>query len=237
MIKRFLLSLQFLTILPVSLKKASDEEISSSCIFFPATGALIGLILWSMSSAVSTLHLDPCLAAAITITTLVIITGGLHLDGLADTFDALAAGNDKSARLDVLRDSSIGTMGALALISVIILKILLLSEIASFNKLPALLPMCVLSRWSQIIPLRLFDYARKEGKAKIFFSRLDNGILLTAGLSALLFGIFILWPWGLYLFAGVSMLAFILGKIFNRQFGGLTGDIIGAINENGKTNR
>jgi len=130
MIKRFLLSLQFLTILPVSLKKASDEEISSSCIFFPATGALIGLILWSMSSAVSTLHLDPCLAAAITITTLVIITGGLHLDGLADTFDALAAGNDKSARLDVLRDSSIGTMGALALISVIILKILLLSEIA-----------------------------------------------------------------------------------------------------------
>lgn len=231
MIKEFLLALQFLSIFPVKVKDVDDRHIALSCIFFPVIGALIGLVLFGLYWAILNLHLGPLLNSAVVIISLVIISGGLHLDGLSDTFDALASRKDKPSALDIMRDSQTGAAGSLSLISIIILKILLLSQVFYFNKLSALLFMCILSRWSQVVLIKIFKYARDEGKAKVFFSGMNNGIFLAAGFSSLLFSIFIFWPLGLWLYFGALVFTIVLGKIFSLKFGGLTGDTIGATSE------
>lgn len=230
-IENFLSAVQFLTIIPLKAKDATERNIVSSCAFFPLAGAAIGLILFAIYALMSSLFLGPFVSSAITIISLAIISGGLHLDGLADTFDALAGGKDKKDKLEIMRDSHIGTMGVLALISVFLLKIFLFSEIANFHKFAALMAMTILSRWSQVFSLRTFTYAREEGKAKIFFSGIDNKVFFYAFLSALLLIILLFRIEGLYLFIASSVFAFAVGKFFSGKFGGITGDNLGALNE------
>ncbi|MDP1853926.1 MAG: adenosylcobinamide-GDP ribazoletransferase [Candidatus Omnitrophota bacterium] len=228
----FLAALQFLTIIPINTKGIREKDIVNSCIFFPLAGLFIGLILFIVYKPLASfLYVSPLLSSAIVVIFLAVITGGLHLDGLADTFDALSANRDKAGKLEVMRDSRIGTMGVLSLTSVIALKILLLSEIDTFNKFSALLSMCILSRWAQVFCMRRFIYARHSGKAKVFFSGMTKRIFLLAGFIALLAVVMLLRLNGIYLFVFVTIFAFLLGKLFSSRFGGLTGDIIGAINE------
>lgn len=229
--KSFLSAFQFLTIIPARISQPDEKCISNSCVYFPLTGALIGLILFAVHTCISYLYLHPFLNSTITVISLIIITGGLHLDGLSDTFDALGSNKDRVSRLRIMRDSHTGAMGVLALISVILLKIFLLSEILSFNKLPALLGMCILSRWSQVLSIRIFTYARESGKAEVFFLNMNNRIFLSAGISALLFSLFLLKIRGLYLFITAGIFSFISAKLISSQFGGLSGDNIGAISE------
>ena len=208
-----------------------EKEIGRSCVFFPLVGAFIGLILFIIYKAVSCLYLDTLLTSAIVSIALIVLTGGLHLDGLADTFDAFASNKNREKKLEIMRDSRIGTMGVLALISIIVLKILFLSEISTFDKFTALLSMCILSRWGQVLSIRSFNYAREGGKAKVFFDGINNGIYLSALIITLLF-LFLLWQLkGIYLFAVLSIFSYFLGRLFSSKFGGLTGDVIGAISE------
>lgn len=229
---RLLAALGFLTIIPINTKHIKEKDIANSCIFFPLAGLFIGLILFVVYKPLASfLYVSPLLSSTVVVICLALITGGLHLDGLADTFDALSANRDKAGKLEVMRDSRIGTMGVLALIGVIALKILLLSEINNFSKFSALLSMCILSRWVQVFCIRKFIYARHSGKAKVFFEGMNKRIFLTAGFSALLMVILFSRLNGIYLFIFVTVAAFLLGKLFTLRFGGLTGDIIGAINE------
>ncbi|MEK6714530.1 MAG: adenosylcobinamide-GDP ribazoletransferase [Candidatus Omnitrophota bacterium] len=228
----FLIALQFLTIIPIKTPRAKDDELAASCVFFPLAGLVIGLILFIADKALrSTLYASPLVSSTIVVILSALISGGLHLDGLADTFDALSVNRDRAGKLEVMRDSHIGTMGVLALINVMLLKILFLSETGSFIKFPALLSMCALSRWTQVFCIHGFSYARDSGKAKVFFSAMNNRIFLVAGFITLLLSILLLWLNGIYLFLAVTIFAFLLGKFFSSRFGGLTGDTLGAINE------
>ena len=231
MIKRFLLAIQFLTIFPLKVKNVTDEQIGSSSIFFPAVGALISLILFFLYRLILPLRLSPYLDSAIISVALIVITGGLHLDGVADTFDAIAGNKDREASLAIMRDPSTGAIGASALISIIILKILLLAEIAPSNMLVALLFMLVFSRFSQVLSLRTFRYIRGEGKAKIFFRGTKNTPFIIAAISVLLFTVFFNFPNAVYIFIIIVSFTLVFNKLISLKFGGLTGDTIGAASE------
>lgn len=222
----FLLALQFLTIIPMPNKLGNYN--ARVVLYFSLVGLVLGIILVGLNLLLSKLLLESFLINTLLVITLAVLTGGLHLDGLADTTDAFSSGKDKQGLLEIMREPHIGTMGVLALISVIMLKVGILSSLNLWTKNIALILMCVLSRWSLTLPLYLFSYARNEGKAKVFFGALSFPGFIAASIVTLLFAVLI-WNWkGLTVFTAASIFSYFFGTYSNRKIGGITGDILGA---------
>lgn len=229
--KEFLIALQFLTTIPVKIRKIDEKKFASSMIFFPIVGCLLGLILIAIQFLFFSLGLKDFPVSIIVIISLIILTGGIHLDGLADSADALLSHKSIEDKLNIMRDPHIGTMGALSIISMLLLKIALLSSINPSLKIHAILLMCILSRWSLVFSIYLFPYARKEGKARVFKDSINLKIYLLATLIALGASIEFWRFQGLLTLAAVGGAAFGIGCFFKRQLGGNTGDTLGATNE------
>lgn len=230
--RHFLNALQFLTIIPIASKKAVDEnKLAQAVAFFPLIGLLLGLVLAGVNQLFSLAPLEPLLVNVILIVLLIIFTGGLHLDGLADTFDALSSRKDKPEMLRIMRDSHIGTMGVLSLISVILIKLSLLCSLGDPVKSASLVLMCLLSRYSLVFSMFLFPYAREEGKAKVFIEGTNPKIFSLATIITLAC-VVILWQIkGLLSFVLVVFFVFLIGKFIVKKIGGITGDTLGAVNE------
>jgi adenosylcobinamide-GDP ribazoletransferase len=179
----------------------------------------------------SILNFEEFIANIILVISLIVLTGGIHLDGLSDTFDALPSRKDKEGILQIMRDPHIGVMGAISIISVILLKIAFLSSIIPSLKSVSLLLMCTLSRWSLVFSMFLFPYARQDGKAKVFIQGINLRIFSFSTLAALVF-VFIVWKInGLLIMGIVAISAYLINKFINKKIGGITGDTLGAVNE------
>jgi len=228
---KFLLALQFLTSIPVKVRNFQQKDLAQSIIYFPVVGLVLGLGLAGIFYLLSFLNLESWVTNTVLIIILTILTGGLHLDGLADTADALFSRKNKTEMLEIMRDSRIGTMGVLALISVILLKIALLSSLSASSVAPALICACVLSRWSMALLMFKFPYARQEGKAKFFIQGMNLRIFILATLIALCCLILILKLKGVLLILIAGICAYAMGKFTDRKINGITGDTIGATNE------
>ncbi len=230
MILNFLFALQFLTIIPVKMSGLFNEEkLSQSVIYFPLIGILLGLLLAGLNLIFSFFAVPMILTNTALVVTLIILTGGLHLDGLADTADAFLSGKkERENLLEILRDPHIGAMGVLSLISVILLKIALVSSVDESKKGIAIILMCFLSRAALILPLYLFKYARNEGKAKIFFGSLNIKKCILLNTAVLLFS-FLVAGWnGVFIFSAVVLCTYFFTLRINKRLDGLTGDILGA---------
>jgi adenosylcobinamide-GDP ribazoletransferase len=224
----FLLAVQFLTTLPLKIINFSDKEMAWALVYFPVVGLFLGLILLGLNTLLAILGISPAATNIILVILLIILTGGMHLDGLADTADAFLSGKAKKEMLEIMRDSHIGVMGVLALISIILLKVSLLSSLSVAAKPVALMLMCILSRWSVILIMYLFPYAREEGKAKLFMQGLNLKIFIVSLIAVLIFS-FTLWGInGLLVLLIVASCAYLIGKVISRKIGGLTGDTLGA---------
>jgi len=229
--KSLLLALQFLTIIPVKIKDVDDNKMATALTYFPIIGLLLGLILIGANNFLIFLGIKQFSINIILIILLIILTGGLHLDGLTDTCDAFSSRKDKDEMLRIMRDSHIGVMGALSLIVVILLKIAFLSSISISLKTISLLLMCSLSRWSLVFAMFLFPYARNEGKAKAFIQGVNFKNFSVATIIALLTAFFI-WKFnGLIIFIIITASGYLIGKFISKRVGGITGDTLGAINE------
>jgi len=159
------------------------------------------------------------------------ITGAMHLDGLSDTADALLSAKSKDEMLKVMRDPHIGVMGTISIISILFLKITFLFSINPSLIPTALILICVLSRWSLVFSLFLFPYARQEGKAKVFTEGITPKIFILATLIALLCALIVTQLKGLLILGIITLVAYLIGKFISKKIGGITGDILGAINE------
>ena len=224
----FLLAVQFLTVLPLKVKQFNEKRIAWALVFFPVVGLLLGLILIGLNTLFSGLGILPAVVNIILVITLIILTGGLHMDGLSDTADAFLSGKSKEEMLEIMRDPHIGVMGVLSLISSILLKIGLLSSISAITKPAALILMCILSRWAVVIVMYLFPYARQEGKAKLFIQGLNLKILIVSLIVVLVFSFSI---WGLkgwLVLLIISGCAYLINKAIAGKIGGVTGDTLGA---------
>lgn len=224
----FLLAVQFLTILPVEIKDYRQEKFSGATMYFPLVGLMLGVLLIGVVSFLHLFVLPAITMDILLVVALIVVTGGMHLDGLSDTADALCSGKSKEEMLAIMRDPHIGVMGVLSLISVILLKAGLLFALPSGLLIQALILMCVISRWSAVLAMFLFPYARKEGKAKPFISEMN----FPAVLISILFAILLVFAAGQ--FKGLLILSIIAGfvcisgKYFCNKIGGISGDTLGA---------
>ncbi|HMK56459.1 MAG TPA: adenosylcobinamide-GDP ribazoletransferase [Dissulfurispiraceae bacterium] len=253
--RSILLAIQFLTILPVRVGgDISDRDIARCSSAFPVAGALQGLILFATAAGLSMIF-PVGIVSAFVIAMSILINGGFHLDGLADTFDALAvksSGNlmvDRGKRLAVMKDSTTGAIGVVAIVTVILLKFVLVSTVlalpAGVASLAVLFLMPVFSKWLMVPAMYHGTSARADGLGKMFIGPDTPAMLMVSSILALaIFGvIFVLryarqfGPDG-WLMLGIFPAGYLISlaavHFFSFKFGGLTGDTLGALSEVGE---
>ena len=223
-------AIRFLTITPIKTGH-DDRYMPSSVSYFPVAGLLLGLLLAGLNQALGYLDLNELTISVSLVAALAVMTGGLHLDGLADTFDALMSGKPREEMLRIMRDPHIGTMGVLSLVIVLLLKTALIYSIAASVKVPAIILMCVLGRWAMSLSIFLFPYARQEGKASIFIDGKRSLYIVISTVFALAITIIAIGINGLTLFAAIALAAYVIGRAVTLRLGGITGDVLGATNE------
>ncbi len=226
--KSFLLAIQFLTVIPLKIKQLNGQNLAKASAYFPLAGLLIGLILSALSLLLSYLDIPALSASIILVVVLTAITAGIHLDGLADSADAFLSGKPKDQMLNIMRDPHIGTMGVLSIVCAILLKIGLLDAVNAAEKTKALILMCAISRWTAVLVMFSFPYARQEGKAAVFIRGLTPKVFITALVSIAVFSIIIWQIKGLLILGIASACAHLLNRLINDRIGGITGDTLGA---------
>ena len=236
MIKPLSISLGFLTILPIPVKgELRPADMGKAMAFFPVAGAVIGGVLISADVVLSYV-LPRAVADFILIAVLALITGGIHLDGLADTCDGLYGGKTREDALSIMKDSRVGAIGAVVLIITIGLKYTALLSLPlalpQGSKHAALLLMPLLSRWSMVLAACLSEYARMGGGlGKDFVETVSPLSLLTATVFAsATAGVMMGWRGGLVIsfIGGITLIGV---YYFKKRLGGVTGDVLGAVNE------
>lgn len=228
--KRFLIALQFLTILPVKIKsEIRPEDFGKSLAFFPLVGICIGLCLVAVNAIFS--FLPHLVGIAIVLIASIILSGAIHLDGFADTCDGLSAGRTKDEILEIMRDSRIGTMGVIAVVLLLLFKFALLFSAPKEILWKILILMPIFARWVQVLACFSSGYVRKEGKAKYFVEFAGKRQLLIAGIFTLITFILLMAVKGIVLVFFSWLPIFLFIRYIKRRIGGMTGDTIGAASE------
>lgn len=226
----FLIALQFLTILPLEIKsEVKKKDFGRALIYFPVVGALIGLVLALVLLAFD--FLPHLVQTALVLTSSIIITGAIHLDGFTDTCDGFCSGKSKEKILSIMHDPHIGTIGVIAVVSLLLLKFTLMASISKDILWKSLIMMAVFSRWIQVLACYLSKYAKEFGKAGFFIEYASLKEVLISGLITVTV-LYLLEDWKvLFLFIPVLVVAFLLINYIKRRIAGMTGDTIGAVSE------
>lgn len=249
--KKFLIAMQFLTILPIRKNLIDNKlDIAESSAYFVVVGLFQGLLL-AATDYFSGMIFNQELSILFVLLALVVSNGGFHLDGLADTFDALAAkseGNknaDIEKRLSIMRQGTIGPIGVTAIVFTLALKYFSLKSIS--NLLPfiyysSLIVLPMISKLAVVVGIYFGRPARKDGLGNIFIGKIHLKELVTniIIISSIFLTFLVLAkhyaPANQYIFYGIVLfMTFLLGRLmvfcFDKKFGGLTGDTLGAISE------
>ena len=239
MSKLFWAMLSFISRLPVPARWSQGldfEHYSRGIVMFP----LIGVVLGGLTGLVF-MALQPwCgipLAALFAVLTLALLTGGFHLDGLADTCDGIFSARRRERMLEIMRDSRLGTHGGLALIFVLLAKVLVVSELAlrGMPMLAALAAACVAGRGTAVLLMYRHRYAREEGLGNVFIGKVTGRqTCVTLGLAAILAAVLLPGMRGVAALVVTMVAIFILGQLLKRTLGGQTGDTLGAAIELGE---
>jgi len=226
-----LLALQFLTVIPLRISNVNEKKLGVSLIYFPIVGLLIGLFLTGINNLLFFAGFPEFVTNIILVVSLVILTGGMHLDGLSDTFDSIFSVKGKDEILRIMRDPHAGAMGVLSIICVLLLKISFLSCINPVLKNPALIIMCISSRWAMVFAMRFFPYARQEGKARIYMQNMNANIFIMSTAIAIACLLVIGNAMGVLVFVFVAVFAALCSKFVTKKISGITGDTLGALCE------
>lgn len=234
-LKRFILSIQFLTRIPIPIQlKIESIDLVKSIIFFPAVGFIIGVLMmvgFYIPHVLLFKWLPPLMAVLIQ----TLITGALHVDGLGDTCDGIFSNRSKEKMLEIMRDSRIGTNAGIAIIFDLMIKMILIFEIYSIigiQVLPVIIAIPILGRMGIIMAASISSYARKEsGLGQHFVDGVGFFEWFLSSLIGFLL-LFILFRSSIITFIFlVDIIALLLALYFKAKIGGLTGDTLGAINE------
>lgn len=223
-VKAFLLALSLLTRIPVSaLDNIQKKDSGHSALFYPLIGLIIGILLYFPVLLFP--NASPLLMAAIVITVWASITGGLHLDGLADSADAWlggGGGNEKTHR--IMKDPLVGAAGVIAIVCVLLLKFSALSAVIQVDSSGLIILVPILGRSMILLLFVTSKYVRSQGMASDVFEYLPRtaakwviGVCLLVGA---LFSI-----WGML----CALMGFwLLRRLMLKRLGGFTGDTVGA---------
>ncbi|MFH5835338.1 adenosylcobinamide-GDP ribazoletransferase [Proteiniclasticum sp. C24MP] len=227
----FLQLISLFTKIPIPERIGFDaERLRKGVRLFPLAGLLVGLL----QAAVAVLALrffSREVAVAVSMAFVIHLTGGLHLDGLADTMDGILSARRREQMLLIMKDSRIGTHGVLALILFLLLKFLFLLEVEKSLLIQILVVLPVVGRTSMAMMLWGSRYAREDGLGNLFIGKTLRRESIYAGAGGAML---------LYALNGLSgvlalILVFLMMLLFRRHLekllGGLTGDTLGAMNE------
>jgi adenosylcobinamide-GDP ribazoletransferase len=225
------LAASFLTIIPVGPKAvASVETVAASFGYFPLIGVAIGGALAIEDFALGSIF-STAVRSVLIVMSWVLVTGALHLDGVADTADALGAGRNRERALEILRDSHIGVFGAIALFFVLALKCVCLASLNGRSRWMSLLWAPVLGRWAMVAVNQGLSYLREVGAGSALLSGSDNrNLAMASGFSLLA----LLAPFSSRAVSAafVAVICALAAKLFYRRWlGGVTGDLLGAVCE------
>jgi adenosylcobinamide-GDP ribazoletransferase len=232
-LRSLLIACAFLTRLPVRTGELRPEQFGPAAACFPVIGLGLGVASFGIHAACA-----PFLGANLTAFALVafsaIVTGGLHLDGLADWFDAVGGGRgDPKRMLEIMRDSRIGAHGASALVLLLIGKVSALSELPSETLSMGLICAPAAARGVAVWLLYAYPSARDDGLGQSFAQQVKRPHALIAGgivcVVAAVFGFHALLPLLLCAASG-----WMLGAWAKARLGGITGDVCGAAIELGE---
>lgn len=227
----FLVALQFLTTIPVHLKVFPDEKTRGhSLLYYPLVGLLMGLLLtaiyWLGNGIATSIH------AAILLAAWIGLSGGLHLDGLADSADAWIGGRDDQKKtLAIMKDPCCGPAAVVTLVLVLLIKFVALEQILSTGYWPALIVIPLLSRTSLIALFLLTPYVRAEGLGRHIAQHLPPRPATVIILFTAITTMFILGYTAVWLLISLAMIFYLLRTLMLRRIGGTTGDTAGALLE------
>lgn len=217
-----------LTTLPVKLPEDwSAGDSGRAAVWYPLVGLAIGSLTW-LAWKGAMLVLPAPVAAVLALVVWVLLTGGLHLDGLADCCDGLLASTAVERRLEIMKDPHVGTFGTIGLILVLLLKAAALASLGAVSS-PAILLAASLARWC-ILPAGLFRLARSSGMGVDFMSGFRRSFMLWGAVVPLTIAIFLGIEGMISMVAGVGSTVLIL-LFATSRIGGVTGDVFGLIVE------
>ena len=233
-----LTALAFFSRIPVRPAPASFD-LRQSAGAWPVAGLLLAIVPAILFAVASALKLPPVVSALLALAAMAVLTGGMHEDGLADTADGFGGGANREDRLILMRDSRLGTYGALALVFVIVLKAVALGSIGLSPGRAALavVAVAVISRalalwhWSATGPARAEGMAVSAGRPDA--ASLTVGLVAGAVALVVLVPTFRLAALFAILLAAVAIMLF--SRLTEHQIGGHTGDTIGAAQQIAET--
>lgn len=238
MIRLYFVILSFMSRIPVPVHWTHDvsvEHYSRGVVTLPFVGLLLGglsgLVFWLFQAWFGT-----PLAAFGAVLSLALLTGGFHLDGVADTCDGVFSARTRERMLEIMHDSRLGTHGGLGLIFILLGKILVLNTLASrgFNMWPVIACASVVARSTVVLLMYRQRYARKEGMGNIYIGKLTKRQAIVTLSFGAVFTLLLAHAAGIRAFLITVIMIFLLGQSLKRTLGGQTGDTLGAAIEMGE---
>lgn len=249
--KRLIGIVQFMTRIPIPIDTGFDEEFHKGIVYFPIVGLILGICYYVLALA-GLFFFNEYITAILVLCGEAVLTGGLHLDGLGDTFDGLYSYRDKDRILEIMKDSRLGTNGLLAILFVILLKVGLIYEILVSRSLMLLVIMPAVARTMQVVACYKTKSPREKGMGNIFIGKVSGKMLIESYgfLVAVILGVLLATNMGrsnnmIFNFESIGRSFFTIGsnvmiltlmtRLFIRsvykKIDGVTGDILGAICE------
>jgi adenosylcobinamide-GDP ribazoletransferase len=221
-------AMAFLTVIPVATPEgASGERLGRA--YFPAVGALLGLAggaCYVLAAAVT----SPLIAAVAAIAALAVLTGVLHLDGLADAADGLFGGGDVARRLEVMRDSRVGSFGLVAVVLVLLGDVAALAAMSPARAIVGLVIAGAVSRWALLLLIAAVPYIRESGLGVAAGGR-HRLFDLVLGSAITVIVCVLDWRRAVVAVVVALLIAAVVALIARRRIGGATGDVYGATAE------
>lgn len=226
------LALTWLSVLPVSVRTVDARTCREAIAFAPVVGALLGGVGAALLWAFTSVGAPALLAGLVTVGALVLVTRGMHVDGLADTVDGLGCYGPPERALTVMREGGAGPFAVVALILLLGVQAVSLAELASTANWSAVVLACATGRAAFVLCCRrTMPSARPEGMGALVAGSQPNWIVALWWFVLLGCGGFAVagaWWLGPIAVALAAVMLIVFTRHARRRFGGITGDVLGA---------
>ncbi|MGL5440571.1 MAG: adenosylcobinamide-GDP ribazoletransferase [Filifactoraceae bacterium] len=232
LIYRCISAFTFLTKIPIKYNPSiEDKDFHKNVVFFPLVGSVLGIML-CVASFVLSIKLTASMGAILLLAFYVTLTGGLHLDGVGDSFDGLFSYREKARILEIMKDSRIGTNGILGIIFVLLVKFIAFKDFIEMGSYIPILIMPIVGRIALVIGCYNGKNAREIGMGKVYIGNVIKGdfiiTLLLASLLVLASISIMKSTFKIFISITICIIYVLISREFiYKKIDGITGDILG----------